>query len=143
MPKISLIVSLFNDPIPTRLLNGAIAACETLQDVQYDIHYVPGAFELPLAAQMSASQQSIDAVVCLGVVIRGDTTHYDYVCQETARGIMDVGLRTLKPIMFGVLTTENEEQAMVRSLPDETNKGYECVLGAMKMLSVKQAIQKV
>jgi 6,7-dimethyl-8-ribityllumazine synthase len=138
MPKLVLIMSEFNQPYPQRLLDGALAAVNDhnipLSDVT--IVKVPGAFELPITAKAYALKKEIDAVVCLGVVIRGDTTHYDYVCAETARGIMQVGLDTLKPILFGVLTTENEHQAEVRSLPDTTNKGYECVVGALTMLNV-------
>ena len=140
MPKLALVMSEFNPPYPQRLLDGALAAIADhgLSQQDYTIVKVPGAFELPLAAKILASMDSIDAVICLGVVIRGDTTHYDYVCAETARGIMQVGLDTLKPVLFGVLTTENEEQAEVRSLPDATNKGYECVVGALTMLKIIQ-----
>jgi 6,7-dimethyl-8-ribityllumazine synthase len=140
MPKIALVMSEFNQPYPQRLLEGALAAIQDygLTQKDYTIVKVPGAFELPLAAKILAKMDTIDAVVCLGVVIRGDTTHYDYVCAETARGIMQVGLEILKPILFGVLTTENEHQAEVRSLPDQTNKGYECVVGALTMLKIIQ-----
>jgi 6,7-dimethyl-8-ribityllumazine synthase len=140
MPKLALVMSEFNQPYPQRLLDGALAAIADhgLGQQDYTIVKVPGAFELPLAAKILAKMDSIDAVICLGVVIRGDTTHYDYVCAETARGIMQVGLETLKPVLFGVLTTENEHQAEVRSLPDSTNKGYECVVGALTMLKIIQ-----
>lgn len=144
MPKLALIMSEFNAPIPEKLLEGAIRAARDLglKEKDYHIVKVPGAFELPLAAKLYALDASIDAVICLGAVIRGETTHYDYVCSETARGIMNVGLETLKPVLFGVLTTENEAQAEARCLPDNTNKGYECVVAALAMLKVKANLKE-
>lgn len=144
MQKIHIIVSEFNNPIPDALLQGSLQAFKDLgfSKEKLVITKVPGAFELPLAAKLAAQLAATDAVICLGVVIRGDTSHYDYVCSETSRGIMQVGLDTLKPIIFGLLTTENEEQAHVRSLPNKTNKGYECAMAAMQMIDVKQALTK-
>lgn len=142
MQKIHIIVSEFNNPIPEALLAGALQAFKDLR-INKDtlvITKVPGAFELPLAAKLAAQLQSTDAVICLGAVIRGDTSHYDFVCSETSRGIMQVGLDSLKPVIFGLLTTENEQQAHVRSLPDKTNKGYECAVAAIKMIEVKKSL---
>jgi 6,7-dimethyl-8-ribityllumazine synthase len=143
MKKIHIIVSEFNNPIPEKLLHGALQA---LKDQQFSeksivITKVPGAFELPFAALLASSQPSTSAVICLGAVIRGETSHYDYVCSETARGIMDVGLKTKKPVIFGVLTTENEAQAEARAKNDQTNKGYECAIAALRMISVSQLLR--
>jgi 6,7-dimethyl-8-ribityllumazine synthase len=144
MQKIHIIVSEFNYPIPDALLEGSLQAFKDLgiSNEALVITKVPGAFELPLAAKLAAQLDITDAVICLGAVIRGDTSHYDYVCSETSRGIMQVGLETLKPVIFGLLTTENEEQAHVRSLPNKTNKGYECAMAAMKMIEIKETLIK-
>jgi 6,7-dimethyl-8-ribityllumazine synthase len=144
MQKIHIIVSEFNNPIPDALLEGSLQAFKDLgiNKGNLVITKVPGAFELPLAAKLAAQLPTTDAVICLGAVIRGDTSHYDYVCSETSRGIMQVGLETLKPVIFGLLTTENEEQAHVRSLPNKTNKGYECAMAAMKMIEIKETLIK-
>ena len=144
MQKIHIIVSEFNYPIPDALLEGSLQAFKDLgiSNETLVITKVPGAFELPLAAKLAAQLDITDAVICLGAVIRGDTSHYDYVCSETSRGIMQVGLETLKPVIFGLLTTENEEQAHVRSLPNKTNKGYECAMAAMKMIEIKETLIK-
>jgi 6,7-dimethyl-8-ribityllumazine synthase len=144
MQNIHIIVSEFNDPIPEALLQGALRAFKDLKisEKKLVITKVPGAFELPLAAKLAAALPTTDAVICLGVVIRGDTSHYDYVCSETSRGIMQVGLDSLTPVIFGLLTTENEQQAHVRSLPDKTNKGYECALAALRMIEVKKNLFK-
>jgi 6,7-dimethyl-8-ribityllumazine synthase len=140
MKKIHLIVSEFNNPIPEQLLQGALRALKDAKFPAKDIIItrVPGAFELPLAALTAGQRALTAAVVCLGAVIRGDTSHYDYVCAETARGIMQVGLDTLKPVLFGVLTTDTEAQAEARCLPDKTNKGYECVIAALTMIDLKK-----
>jgi 6,7-dimethyl-8-ribityllumazine synthase len=144
MQKIHIIVSEFNYPIPDALLEGSLQAFKDLgiSNETLVITKVPGAFELPLAAKLAAQLDITDAVICLGAVIRGDTSHYDYVCSETSRGIMQVGLETLKPVIFGLLTTENEEQAHARSLPNKTNKGYECAMAAMKMIEIKETLIK-
>jgi 6,7-dimethyl-8-ribityllumazine synthase len=104
MKKIHIIVSEFNNPIPEQLLQGALRAFKDAKFPEKDIVItrVPGAFELPIAALTAGQRAFTSAVICLGAVIRGDTSHYDYVCAETARGIMDVGLRLLKPVIFGV-----------------------------------------
>jgi 6,7-dimethyl-8-ribityllumazine synthase len=139
MAKIHLIVSDFNHPIPEQLLQGALQAFKDKNIATSDlvITHVPGAFELPLAALLAARQKQTEAVICLGAVIRGETSHYDYVCDQTASGIMQAGLQTLKPVLFGVLTTDNEAQALSRAQPDKTNKGYECALAALTMIAVK------
>jgi 6,7-dimethyl-8-ribityllumazine synthase len=141
MKNIHIVVSVFNNPIPEKLLAGAVQA---LKDHQFPeknivITKVPGAFELPLLALATGQQNDTAAVICLGAVIRGETSHYDYVCSETARGIMDVGLKLMKPVIFGVLTTDNEAQAEARAKPDKTNKGYECAVAALTMIKALQA----
>lgn len=95
---------------------------------------VPGAFELPLAAQTLIEQRGVDAVVCLGAVVRGETPHFDYVAGEAARGVQRVALETGVPVLFGVLTTDTVEQALARARDDETNKGYEAACGAIDMV---------
>ncbi|MCB9228164.1 MAG: 6,7-dimethyl-8-ribityllumazine synthase [Deltaproteobacteria bacterium] len=149
--RIMIIVSRFNQKITQSLLD---AAKETLYkagvpESETGVVWVPGAFELPVAAARAARSDNWDAVVCLGCVIRGETPHFDYVCQESARGLMNIGLETGKPVIFGVLTTLNSHQAMERSgltpasLPEGesvkhlvTNKGTEAAQAALDMLSI-------
>jgi 6,7-dimethyl-8-ribityllumazine synthase len=143
MKKIHIIVSEFNNPIPEQLLYGALRA---LNDQKFSKQHivvtkVPGAFELPIAALAAGQQMQTAAVICLGAVIRGETSHYDYVCSETARGIMNVGLQLMKPVIFGVLTTDNEAQAEARAKNDKTNKGYECAIAALSMINVLKSLR--
>ena len=142
MKKIHLIVSEFNNPIPEQLLQGALNALADQKFPKKDIVItkVPGAFELPLAAKAAGQQALTAAVICLGAVIRGETSHYDFVCAETSRGIMQVGLDLMKPVIFGVLTTDNEAQAEARAKNDKTNKGYECALAALSMINVLKTL---
>jgi len=105
-----------------------------------DTVWVPGAFEIPLVAKKMAESGKYDAVICLGTVIRGSTTHYDYVCNEAAKGIGAVALQTGVPVMFGVLTTESIEQAIERAGTKAGNKGAECALGAVEMVNVLRAL---
>ena len=105
-----------------------------------DTVWVPGAFEIPLVAKKMAESGKYDAVICLGTVIRGSTTHYDYVCNEAAKGIGSVALQTGVPVMFGVLTTESIEQAIERAGTKAGNKGAECALGAVEMVNVLRAL---
>jgi 6,7-dimethyl-8-ribityllumazine synthase len=136
MAKIHIIVSEFNPSITEGLLKGALKAFAEAKYPQKEVvvSYVPGAFELPLAAKKKATEAATKVVICLGAVINGDTDHYQYVCAETARGIMQVSLEIMKPVLFGVLTTQNEKLAIVRSLDNDVNKGYECGLSALKLL---------
>ena len=101
---------------------------------------MPGAFEIPLIASQLAASKNYDAVICLGAVIRGSTSHYDYVCNEVSKGIASVSLSTGVPVMFGVLTTENIEQAIERAGSKAGNKGYDCALGAIEMVSLMRQI---
>ena len=139
MAKVHIIVSEFNSSITEGLLKGALKAFSEAKFPQKDIavSYVPGAFELPLAAKKKATEMATKIVLCLGAVINGETDHYQYVCAETARGIMQVSLEIMKPILFGVLTTQTEKLAVERSLDNTANKGYECGLSALKLLKAK------
>jgi 6,7-dimethyl-8-ribityllumazine synthase len=134
--RVGLACARFNGGITERLLTGALAALDIQGGDRADVTvaWAPGAFELPLVARALAP--SVDAVVCLGAVIRGDTGHYDFVAGECAAGMQRVQLDTGTPVVFGVLTTETVEQALVRSEPDETNKGREAVLAAIEMVSL-------
>jgi 6,7-dimethyl-8-ribityllumazine synthase len=133
--RIAIIGARFNDHIVVPLRDGALRGLERVGVADSDITeaWVPGAFELPLAAQALAETGTVDAIICLGTVIRGDTPHFDYVCGEAARGIQDVQLKTGVPVMFGVLTVNTEQQAIDRSGPGIDNKGDEAALGAVEM----------
>ncbi len=140
--KFGIVTARFNDFINDKLLSGAI---DTLvrhgaDENDIDTAWIPGAFEIPLVAKKMATSGKYDAVICLGTVIRGSTTHYDYVCNEAAKGIGAVALETGVPVIFGVLTTENIEQAIERAGTKAGNKGSECALGAIEMVNVLKAI---
>jgi 6,7-dimethyl-8-ribityllumazine synthase len=102
---------------------------------------VPGAFEIPLIAQAMVKSKKYDAVICLGAVIRGATSHYDYVCNEVSKGIAQVSLQSEIPVMFGVLTTDNIEQAIERAGSKAGNKGFECATGAIEMINLLRKIR--
>lgn len=141
--RIGVAAARFNGAITLRLLEGVLSALDEAGLERRDVvlGWAPGAFELPLLAQkMIEAPRPVDAVITLGAVIRGDTGHYDLVAGECARGIQDVQLRTGVPVVFGVLTTENLDQALVRSLPDETNKGREAALTALEMISLVEQL---
>jgi 6,7-dimethyl-8-ribityllumazine synthase len=133
--RIAIIAARFNDHIVTNLRDGALRGLERLGVADNDImeSWVPGAFELPLAAKVLAETGKVDAIICLGTVIKGDTPHFDYVCGEAARGIQDAQLATGIPVMFGVLTVNTEQQAIDRSGPGIDNKGDEAAVGAVEM----------
>ena len=136
--KIGIIVGRFNEFITSKLLSGAADALTRLGADEKDITvaWVPGAFEIPLTAQKMANTKKYDAVICLGAVIRGSTTHYDYVCNEVAKGIAAVSLNTGVPTIFGVVTTENIEQAIERAGTKSGNKGYEAAFTAVEMINL-------
>ncbi len=140
--RIAFACAEFNGGITNRLLTGALDALETAGgDLSGAVvTWVPGAFELPLVAQRLAASEVIDAVVCLGAVIRGETGHYEFVAGECASGLQRVQLDTGKPVVFGVLTTESVEQALARSEPGETNKGGEAVHAALRTAAVLSAV---
>ncbi len=133
--RIAIIGARFNDHIVVPLRDGALRGLERVGVADSDITeaWVPGAFELPLAAQALAETGKVDAIICLGTVIRGDTPHFDYVCGEATRGIQDAQLNTGIPVMFGVLTVNTEQQAIDRSGPGIDNKGDEAAVGAVEM----------
>lgn len=137
-PKIAIVAARFNDFIVARLIDGALDALKrhNVKDDDITLVKVPGAFEIPVAAKSLAESKKYDAVICLGAVIRGSTTHYDYVCNEVSKGIAQVSLATGVPVMFGVLTTENVEQAIDRSGAKAGNKGSDCALGALEMINL-------
>ena len=133
--KVAIVAARFNSHVTLRLLDGArrgLAACGVAAADIVET-WVPGAFEIPVAAQDAALD--VDAVICLGCVIRGETAHFEHVAGQAAAGIMRVGLDTGKPVMFGVLTTDDLEQALARSVPDPGghNVGFECAEGAVEM----------
>jgi 6,7-dimethyl-8-ribityllumazine synthase len=136
--KFAIIVSRFNHFITSRLLDGAEGCLKRhgISNEQIDIAWVPGAFELPLMAKTMAKTGKYQAIITLGAVIRGATTHYDYVCNEAAKGIAQVGLNLDIPVIFGVLTTENIEQAIERAGTKAGNKGYEAAISAIEMASL-------
>ena len=136
--KYGIVVARFNEFINAKLLAGALDALKRqgVQEEQNDIAWVPGAFEIPLIAQKMASSDKYDAIICLGTVIRGSTSHYDFVCSEVSKGIAHVSLNSNIPVMFGVLTTENIEQAIERSGTKAGNKGFEVAVGAIEMVDL-------
>jgi len=134
--RIGLACAEFNGGITLRLLNGALEALNEAGTDRRDVivAWAPGAFELPVVARAFAHAGKVDAVLCLGAVIRGDTGHYDFVAGECASGIQQVQLATGVPVVFGVLTTDTLDQALVRSEPDHTNKGREAALTGIEMV---------
>ena len=140
--KVGIVAGRFNEFITSKLVGGAMDGLlrYDVKDEDVDIAWVPGAFEIPLVASKMAKSGKYDAVICLGAVIRGDTTHYDYVCNEVSKGIATVSLESGIPVMFGVLTTENIEQAIARAGSKGGNKGYDCALGAVEMVNLLRTI---
>ncbi len=141
--RIGIVAARFNEFIVSKLVSGAIDGLSRhgVEDENIDVAWVPGAFEIPLIAKKMAKSGKYDAVICLGAVIRGATTHYDYVCSEVSKGIANVGLESEIPVMFGVITTENIEQAIERAGSKAGNKGYDCALGAIEMINLIKNIE--
>lgn len=140
--RVAIVAARFNEFITSKLVSGAMDGLRR-HDVNEDdvsVAWVPGAFEIPLAAARLAKSGKYDAVICLGAVIRGSTSHYDYVCNEVSKGIAAVSLETGVPVMFGILTTENIEQAIERAGTKAGNKGYDCALGAIEMVNLLREI---
>jgi 6,7-dimethyl-8-ribityllumazine synthase len=133
-----VICAKFNGGISARLCHGALDAlvAHEIPPDSVSVAWVPGAFELPLAAMRSVREGAADAVVCLGAVIRGDTAHFDFVAGECASGLQRVNLDTGIPVVFGVLTTDTVAQALERSVPGPTNKGYEAAVTALEMIDL-------
>ena len=142
--KIGIVASRFNEFITTKLLSGAMDGLLRHDVAEKDIAvaWVPGAFEIPLIAAKMAKSGKYDAVICLGAVIRGATSHYDYVCNEVSKGIAAVSLESGVPVMIGILTTENIEQAIERAGTKGGNKGYDCAVGAIEMVNLIREIEK-
>lgn len=138
--RIGIVAARFNEFIVSKLLSGAMDGLlrHGVQEADIHVAWVPGAFEIPLIASKMAGSGAYDAVICLGAVIRGSTSHYDYVCNEVSKGIAAVALESGIPVMFGVLTTENIEQAIERAGSKAGNKGYECATGAIEMVNLIQ-----
>lgn len=136
--KVGIVASRFNSFIVEKLLDGAVDGLvrHGVAESNIDACWVPGAFEIPVVAQKMAMSGKYDAVICVGAVIRGATTHYDLVVNETTKGIAQVGMKANIPVLFGVIATENIEQAIERSGSKAGNKGYECALGAIEMVNL-------
>ena len=140
--KFAIVVSRFNDFITSKLLDGALDCLHRhgVKDDDLSLIRVPGAFEIPLAAQKLAQSGDYDGVICLGAVIRGATTHYDYVCSEVSKGIAKVSLDTNIPVGFGIVTTENIEQAAERAGTKSGNKGYDTAMSVLEMADLFDAM---
>ena len=141
--KVAIVAARFNEFITSKLIGGAMDGL-TRNGVQEDeVHlvWVPGAFEIPLVASKLAKSGKYDAVICLGAVIRGSTSHYDYVCAEVSKGIATVSLDSQIPVLFGVLTTDTIEQAIERAGTKAGNKGYDCALSAVEMVNLIREIE--
>ena len=134
--KIGIVCARFNEFIVSKLLGGAIDGL-----VRHGIAWVPGAFEIPLICEKMVKTGKYDAVIALGTVIRGSTSHYDYVCNEVSKGVAQVGLQAGVPVMFGILTTENIEQAIERAGTKAGNKGYDCAVSAIEMINLIKEIE--
>ncbi|MBR6900844.1 MAG: 6,7-dimethyl-8-ribityllumazine synthase [Synergistaceae bacterium] len=142
--KIAIVASRFNDLVTSRLIEGAK---DTLMrhDVSgnsIDIFWVPGAWELPLIAKEIALTGKYDAIIALGAVIRGDTPHFDYVAAEASKGLANVGLEHRVPVLFGVLTCDTLDQALIRAGSKAGNKGSDCALGAIEMANLLKSVRK-
>ncbi len=142
--KFGIVVARFNEFITSKLLGGAL---DTIRrhggnEDEVDVAWVPGAFEIPIAAKAMAESGKYDAVICLGAVIRGSTTHYDYVCNEVSKGVAQIGMSTGVPAAFGVITTENIEQAIERAGTKAGNKGNDAAMAAMEMANLLRNIKK-
>lgn len=140
--KVAIVVARFNEFITSKLLGGAtdMLLRHGAEEENITIAWVPGAFEIPLVAQKLAASKKYDAVICLGAVIRGATSHYDYVCSEVSKGIAHVSLQTGVPVAFGVLTTENIEQAVERAGTKAGNKGADAAVSAIEMVNLLKSI---
>ena len=143
--RVGIVASRFNSFIVEKLLEGAVDGLvrHGVEEKNIDACWVPGAFEIPTVAQKMADCGKYDAVICVGAVIRGATSHYELVVNETTKGIAQVGMKSDIPVLFGVIATENIEQAIERAGSKAGNKGYECALGAIEMANVMSLIKQV
>ncbi len=140
--KVGIVASRFNEFIVSKLIGGARDGLlrHDVDEDDIDLAWVPGAFEIPVVAKKMAESKKYDAIICLGAVIRGSTSHYDYVCAEVSKGIAQVSMSANVPVMFGILTTDTIEQAIERAGTKAGNKGYECALGAIEMVNLLKQI---
>ena len=140
--RVGIVASRFNSFIVQKLLDGAVDGLvrHGVEENNITAVWVPGAFEIPVVARKMAEADKYDAVIAVGAIIRGSTSHYDYVCSEVSKGIAQVGIQTGKPVMFGVITTENIEQAIERAGSKAGNKGYDCALSAIEMINALEQI---
>jgi 6,7-dimethyl-8-ribityllumazine synthase len=136
--KVAIVAGRFNEFITGKLVSGAMDALvrHGVDEESIDIVWVPGAFEIPLIAQKAAAGDRYDAVICLGAVIRGATPHFDYVCAEVSKGVAQVSLKTEKPVIFGIVTTDSIEQAIERAGTKSGNKGFEAGVTAIEMINL-------
>ncbi len=140
--KVGIVASRFNAFIVQKLLDGAVDGLvrHGVDEDNISAAWVPGAFEIPVVAQKMAASKKYDAVICVGAVIRGSTSHYDYVCAEVSKGVAQASFNTGVPVLFGILTTDNLEQAIDRAGAKSGNKGYDCALSAIEMVNVMEQI---
>ena len=136
--RFAIVASRWNDSLVTRLVDGALQALKeaAVDDNSIEIYRVPGAFEISLCALKAAESEKFDAVICLGVIIRGDTPHFDFIAAATAHGITDAGLKTGVPLLFGVITADNINQATARAGAKQDNKGYEAAVAAVEVVNL-------
>ena len=141
--KIGIVAARFNEFIVSKLIGGAEDALKRhgVREDDRELAWVPGAFEIPLIAQKMAHSKKYDAVICLGAVIKGATSHYDYVCAEVSKGIATVSLNSNIPVMFGVLTTDSIEQAIERAGTKAGNKGFDVAVSAIEMCNVIKTLE--
>lgn len=141
--KIGIVAARFNEFIVSKLIGGAEDALKRhgVREDDIELAWVPGAFEIPLIAQKMANSKKYDAVICLGAVIKGSTSHYDYVCAEVSKGIATVSLNSNIPVMFGVLTTDSIEQAIERAGTKAGNKGFDVAVSAIEMCNVIKTLE--
>ena len=142
--RFAIVVARFNEFITNKLLSGAIDALKRHETPEENISvvWVPGAFEIPIVAKKLAASKNFHAIICLGAVIRGATTHYDYVCNEVSKGVAAVGLQSGVPTIFGVVTTENIQQAIERAGTKSGNKGFDAAVSAMEMANLFKTLKK-
>ena len=140
--KVGIVASRFNEFIVSKLVSGAVDGLvrHNVNDDDISIAWVPGAFEIPVIADKMAKSGKYDAVICVGAVIRGATSHYDYVCNEVSKGIAQASMSSGVPVLFGILTTDSIEQAIERAGTKAGNKGYDCALGAIEMINLMKQI---
>lgn len=140
--RIGIVAARFNDFIVSKLVSGALDGLKRhgVREEDVTVAWVPGAFEIPLVARRLAARDDIDAVICLGAVIRGSTPHFDYVCAEASKGVAQASLAADKPVIFGIITTDSIEQAVERAGTKSGNKGYDAAISAIEMANLLRAM---